>query len=127
MLRCLSLLVGLAFLSVPLAASAAEKTTPITIGLIAPLTGQYAVFGEQIKRGAEQAAKDLGLSLKIADDACDPKQAVTVAGQTFDAGRMLVFRPGDSISVRAGDQGARLMLLGGATMDGPRPIWWNFV
>jgi branched-chain amino acid transport system substrate-binding protein len=90
MLRCLSLLVGLAFLSVPLAASAAEKTTPITIGLIAPLTGQYAVFGEQIKRGAEQAAKDLGLSLKIADDACDPKQAVTVAGQMAASGVQFV-------------------------------------
>ncbi len=53
--------------------------------------------------------------------------SVTVAGQGFDAGRMLVFRPGDGISLKAGDQGARLMLLGGATMDGPRHIWWNFV
>ncbi len=52
---------------------------------------------------------------------------VTVGGQSFETGRMLVFRPGDRISVRAGDQGARLMLLGGATMDGPRHIWWNFV
>jgi len=53
--------------------------------------------------------------------------SVTVAGQEFEAGRMLVFRPGDRISLRAGDRGARLMLLGGATMDGPRYIWWNFV
>lgn len=52
---------------------------------------------------------------------------VTCAGQSFEAGRMLVFRPGDRISVRAGGQGARIMLLGGATMDGPRFIWWNFV
>jgi redox-sensitive bicupin YhaK (pirin superfamily) len=52
---------------------------------------------------------------------------VTVSGQTFPAGQMLIFRPGDRISVRAGDTGARLMLLGGATMDGPRFIWWNFV
>lgn len=52
---------------------------------------------------------------------------VSVSGQTFEAGRMLVFRPGDRISAKAGDQGARLMLLGGATMDGPRHIWWNFV
>ena len=52
---------------------------------------------------------------------------VSVGGQTFEAGRMLVFRPGDRISVRAGDLGARIMLLGGATMDGPRFIWWNFV
>lgn len=53
--------------------------------------------------------------------------SVTVAGQDFDAGRMLVFRPGDGISLKAGPQGARVMLLGGATMDGPRHIWWNFV
>ena len=52
---------------------------------------------------------------------------VTVAGQTFPAGQMLVFRPGDRVSARAGDKGARIMLLGGATMDGPRHIWWNFV
>jgi redox-sensitive bicupin YhaK (pirin superfamily) len=52
---------------------------------------------------------------------------VTVGGQTFPTGQMLVFRPGDRISLRAGDQGARIMLLGGATMDGPRHIWWNFV
>jgi redox-sensitive bicupin YhaK (pirin superfamily) len=52
---------------------------------------------------------------------------VTVAGQVFEAGRMLVFRPGDRVSVMAGGQGARLMILGGATMEGPRHLWWNFV
>lgn len=52
---------------------------------------------------------------------------VFCADQTFEAGRMLVFRPGDRISVRAGENGARLICLGGATMDGPRFIWWNFV
>lgn len=53
--------------------------------------------------------------------------AVTVAGQVFDAGRMMVFRPGDRISVTAGDRGARLIVLGGATLEGSRYIWWNFV
>jgi len=52
---------------------------------------------------------------------------VTCAGQSFESGRMLVFRPGDRVSVKAGDSGARLMLLGGATMGSPRYIWWNFV
>ena len=52
---------------------------------------------------------------------------VIQAGQAYAPGSMLVFRPGDAISVRAGAQGARLMVLGGATMDGPRHIWWNFV
>ena len=53
--------------------------------------------------------------------------AVEVAGDRFEAGRMMVFRPGDRLSLRAGPQGARLMLLGGATLNGPRHIWWNFV
>ncbi len=52
---------------------------------------------------------------------------VTIAGQVFDQGKMMVFRPGDQVSMKAGAQGARVMLLGGATMDGPRHIWWNFV
>ncbi|GLK76070.1 hypothetical protein GCM10008171_13240 [Methylopila jiangsuensis] len=53
--------------------------------------------------------------------------SVTIAGQMFDAGRMMVFRPGDRITVAAGEQGARLMALGGATLSGPRYVWWNFV
>lgn len=53
--------------------------------------------------------------------------SITQAGTTYDAGRMMVFRPGDRISVTAGPKGARLMLLGGATLEGPRYIWWNFV
>ncbi|ABG32358.1 pirin family protein [Roseobacter denitrificans] len=52
---------------------------------------------------------------------------VTVAGDRFEAGQMLVFRSGDKVSLTAGAQGARLMLLGGATLEGPRHIWWNFV
>ena len=53
--------------------------------------------------------------------------AVEVAGQRFEAGRMLVFRAGDAVSIKAGPQGARLLLLGGAAMDGPRYLFWNFV
>jgi redox-sensitive bicupin YhaK (pirin superfamily) len=40
---------------------------------------------------------------------------------------MMVFRPGDHVSMTAGAQGARVMILGGATLEGPRHIWWNFV
>ena len=55
--------------------------------------------------------------------------AVEVAGQPFEAGRMLVFRAGDALAIRTAKdgQGARLLLLGGAVMDGPRHIFWNFV
>lgn len=51
---------------------------------------------------------------------------IDIAGQAFEAGRLLVFRPGDRISILALSN-ARLMLLGGEAMDGPRHIWWNFV
>ena len=52
---------------------------------------------------------------------------VEVAGDHFAAGRMLVFRAGDALSLRAGPAGARVLLLGGAVMDGPRHLFWNFV
>ena len=53
--------------------------------------------------------------------------SIEIAGDAFEAGRMMVFRPGDKISVRAGERGARLMALGGATLNEERYIWWNFV
>ncbi|MEM6324767.1 MAG: pirin family protein [Pseudomonadota bacterium] len=53
--------------------------------------------------------------------------SVEQAGEVFEAGQMMVFRPGDRLSLRAGPEGARLMLLGGATLNGPRYMWWNFV
>jgi redox-sensitive bicupin YhaK (pirin superfamily) len=53
--------------------------------------------------------------------------SVEVVGDVFEAGRMMVFRPGDRVSLTAGARGARVMLLGGETLEGPRYIWWNFV
>jgi len=67
----------------------------IVIGLGAPLTGQYAVFGEQVRQGAEQAVLDLNAKggingekvvLRSFDDACDPRQAVAVANQMASTG-----------------------------------------
>jgi redox-sensitive bicupin YhaK (pirin superfamily) len=52
---------------------------------------------------------------------------VGVAGDRFEPGRMLIFRAGDRLALRAGPRGARLLLLGGAAMDGPRDLFWNFV
>ncbi|HRK24832.1 MAG TPA: pirin family protein [Beijerinckiaceae bacterium] len=52
--------------------------------------------------------------------------AIDIAGEQFGAGRLLLLRAGDRISVLALSN-ARLMLIGGEPMDGPRFIWWNFV
>jgi redox-sensitive bicupin YhaK (pirin superfamily) len=51
---------------------------------------------------------------------------IDIAGDRFTRGRLLVFRPGDRIAIRA-SSAARLVIVGGAAMDGPRHIWWNFV
>ena len=51
---------------------------------------------------------------------------IDIAGDEFGAGQLLVFKPGDRISILAIDQ-ARVMIVGGEPMDGPRNIWWNFV
>ena len=72
------------------AASAAD----VKIAVVGPMTGQYASFGQQMKAGAEQAVADINaaggvkvggamvkLNLTVGDDACDPKQAVAVAGK----------------------------------------------
>ena len=53
--------------------------------------------------------------------------SIEVAGQTFEAGQMMVFRPKDPISIAGGPAGARLVMLGGATLDGPRYIWWRIL
>jgi redox-sensitive bicupin YhaK (pirin superfamily) len=51
---------------------------------------------------------------------------IDIAGDRFGAGQLLVFRPGDKVTISA-LRDCHLVLLGGAPMDGPRHIWWNFV
>ena len=81
----------------------------IVIATVGPMTGQYAAFGEQMRRGAEKAVADLNAAggvlgekvvLEIGDDACDPKQAVAVANQLVGKGVTFVaghFCSGSSI------------------------------
>jgi len=51
---------------------------------------------------------------------------VAVDGTVFAPGQMIVFEPGGVATIEAVDA-ARVMLLGGDPLDGPRYIWWNFV
>ena len=48
--------------------------------------------------------------------------------EVYVAGQLLLLRPGAEVSTRcASGKAARLMLLGGAPLEGKRHIWWNFV
>jgi len=51
---------------------------------------------------------------------------IEIGGVRFPPQQMLILRPGDDVTVMAQDD-TRLMILGGAVMDGPRYIYWNFV
>jgi branched-chain amino acid transport system substrate-binding protein len=91
------------------AAAAPAANAEVLIAVAGPMTGQYASFGEQFKRGAEMAVADINaaggvngemLKLTIGDDACDPKQAVAVANKFASEGVAFVaghFCSGSSI------------------------------
>lgn len=63
---------------------------PIKIGVIAPLTGNFAVLGERMKNGFELAKEDILKSGKIEsidlviEDACQPAQAVSAAHKLIE-------------------------------------------
>ena len=81
----------------------------VIVASAGPMTGDLAVFGEQLKYGAEMWVKDVNakggingrnVKLEIGDDACDPKQAVAVANKLVGMGAVFVaghFCSGSSI------------------------------
>ncbi|MGO4438935.1 branched-chain amino acid ABC transporter substrate-binding protein [Rhizobium sp. RAF56] len=90
-----SLLASLAF--APLA-----QAEDLVIGLIAPLTGPVAAYGDQVKNGAQTAVDEINkkggiagknVVLKLADDAGEPKQGVSAANQLVGAGVRFVVGP----------------------------------
>jgi hypothetical protein len=51
---------------------------------------------------------------------------VKLDGHRVEPGQLLVLQPGRPVTISTGSS-ARVLLLGGAAMDGPRQVWWNFV
>jgi branched-chain amino acid transport system substrate-binding protein len=80
-------LIGLAF-GASIALSSAAFAQDVTVAVAGPMTGGESAFGRQMKNGAEMAVADINaagglngkkLALDVEDDACDPKQARSVA------------------------------------------------
>ena len=102
-----SLIAGAALVALAVAGGAAQAQ--VKIGVAGPITGEYAAFGQQMKAGAEQAVADINkaggvngqqIVLEVGDDACDPKQAVSVANKFASDGVVFVaghFCSGSSI------------------------------
>ena len=71
------------------------------VAIAGPMTGQYASAGDQIRKDAEMAIADINakggvlgqkIKLEVGDDACDPKQAVSVANTMVN--KKIVFMHG---------------------------------
>ncbi len=84
------LMLGAAASGLALPAYAQNRGNPIRVACAGPMTGSNAAAGDQMKIGAQQAVADLNarggvlgrqLALSIEDDACDPRQAVSVANK----------------------------------------------
>ena len=95
-----------------LAASGAARAD-VVIGVVGPITGSSAAFGQQLKNGAGQAVKDingaggiLGQKIKmvLGDDVSDPKQGVSVANDFVGDGVKFVVGDFNSgVSIPASD------------------------
>ena len=104
------------------------KTVRVVVGSLYGASSPVATTSETIFANAKLAA---GSVLPL--DAGAEERAVyliegeiDIAGDRFGPDRLLVFKPGDAITIRAVSD-AHLVIVGGAAMDGPRHIWWNFV
>ena len=85
----------------------------IVIGLIAPLTGPVAAYGDQVKKGAQTAVEVINKNggilgeqvvLKLADDGGEPKQGVSAANQLVAEGIRFVVGPVTSgVAIPASD------------------------
>jgi branched-chain amino acid transport system substrate-binding protein len=96
-----NLLKGLALAGLGLGLASQVHAQDISIAVAGPMTGENATFGTQMRNGAEVAVEDINaaggvlgkkLKLEVGDDACDPKQARSVATQL--AAKKVVFVAG---------------------------------
>ena len=78
-----------------LCAMGVSARAEILIATAGPLKGQYAALGEQLRQGVSRAVVDINASggvngeqlvLEVADDGCDPRQAMIVANDLVAKG-----------------------------------------
>ncbi|MDP3654797.1 MAG: branched-chain amino acid ABC transporter substrate-binding protein [Rhodoferax sp.] len=88
----------LALASAALWSTVAMAQATYKVAIAGPMTGGNASFGEQLRRGAQTAVDDINgaggikgkkLELVIADDACEPKQAVSVASRLVEQDKVV--------------------------------------
>lgn len=93
-------------------------------GLASPVTTQWDTLYADV---ALEAGAQLPVPREVEERAIYVLSGeIEIGGTTYAPRQMLVLAPGRDVAIKAVSN-VRLMLLGGAVMDGPRYIWWNFV
>jgi hypothetical protein len=83
-----------------------------------PIIYADALLGAGGSLPVDPDAEERGLYLAEGD--------ATLDGLTLEPLTLYVLRPGTRATLRS-ERGGRVMICGGAPMDGPRHVWWNFV
>ena len=101
----------------------------LIVGSYAGRTAPTTHFSPIFYVGAELTA---GAALSVSPEHAEravyvADGSVTIGDRALVVGDLAVLAGGVAAGLVAGAEGAKLMLLGGAAMDGPRHIWWNFV
>jgi redox-sensitive bicupin YhaK (pirin superfamily) len=104
------------------------KRVRLIVGGLSGARSPVKVFSEMFYADAALAA---GARLELPAEHEERALYVTegrvgIDGSRFEAGQLIMFRPGETVAIMA-DGAARLMLFGGEPMDGARHLWWNFV
>jgi len=104
------------------------KYVRVIAGIFQGARSPLAVFSDTLYADAMLAA---GARLELRAEY--PEHAIyiaegriEIAQDDFEGGRMLVVPSGHAVVISA-TAPARLLLLGGEPLDGPRHLWWNFV
>jgi redox-sensitive bicupin YhaK (pirin superfamily) len=104
------------------------KRLRLIVGTLYGARSPVAVFSEMFYADAELCdGAQLNLPAEHAERAIYVIAGrIEIAGTPIDAGRLIVLGPSADIAIAA-RRPARLLLFGGAPLDGPRHLWWNFV
>jgi redox-sensitive bicupin YhaK (pirin superfamily) len=100
----------------------------LIVGTLFGRRAPVAVFSEMFYADASLEA---GVPLELAAEH-EERAVYVVEGRIavdntpIDAAQMAVLRPGATITITP-ERPTRLLMLGGAPLDGPRHLWWNFV
>ena len=97
-MRSIKTMIATAALAAALGTATPARAETV-LGLALGLSGSVAALGEQARRGAEAAVAAVNaqggvlgepVRLEVGDDACDPKQAVSVANRMVTSGIKIV-------------------------------------